>query len=225
MSRRRLYRTKQVRRGARRTPTRAQFAAYEGMFRYFNRELFGGTLPACLLNFSRKARTYGFFAPARWESGAEVRHEISLNPGTLKDREAIDVASTLVHEMVHLWQQDFGRPSRRGYHNGEWAAKMQEVGLIPSSTGEPGGARVGQRVSHYIEAGGCFARAFEAMPAEFLLPWSCGELEEGRGKEGPRARNKVKYTCPSCETNVWGKPGLSLVCGDCSEDFAEAELE
>ena len=36
---------------------------------------------------------------------------------------------TLVHEMVHFWQQEFGTPSRRGYHNREWADKMEALGL------------------------------------------------------------------------------------------------
>jgi hypothetical protein len=154
------------------------------MFEYFNRELFENRLPACLLNFSRKARTFGFFAPQRWQGGAEeVRHEISLNPSTLRSRRPIDVASTLVHEMVHLWQQDFGQPSRRGYHNAEWAQRMDEVGLVPSSTAAPGGARVGQLVSHYIATGGRFERAFEAMPSEYLLPWSCEEPEETKRQD------------------------------------------
>jgi hypothetical protein len=191
------------------------------MFEYFNRRLFANVLPPCLLNFSRKARTYGFFAPQRWQgSGDEVRHEISLNPSSLRSRRPIEVASTLVHEMVHLWQQDFGRPSRRGYHNAEWAAKMDEVGLVPSSTAAPGGARVGQLVSHYIADGGPFAVAFAAMSAEYLLPWSCEEREEGRGKT-TRSRNKTKYTCPTCDTNVWGAPGLSVMCGDCDAVFEE----
>jgi predicted SprT family Zn-dependent metalloprotease len=218
-----MFRTKQKRsRGARAaTPTRAQFTAYERMFKYFNRALFANTLPACLLNFSRKARTHGFFAPQRWQGrGEEIRHEISLNPSTLRSRPAIEVASTLVHEMVHLWQQEFGKPSRRGYHNTEWAAKMDEVGLVPSSTAAPGGARVGQLVSHYIADGGRFAVAFAAMPAEYLLPWSCEEPEEERGKT-TRSRNKVKYCCPGCEANVWGAPGLSILCGECSEAFEE----
>ena len=84
------------------TPTRAQFEAYEKMFVYFNERLFSGGLPACLLNFSRRTKTNGFFAPSRWERGKNVRHEISLNPSTLKSRKPLEVASTLVHEMVHL---------------------------------------------------------------------------------------------------------------------------
>ena len=31
--------------------------------------------------------------------------------------------------------------------------------------------------------------------------------------------NRVKYSCPLCGVNVWGKPRLNLVCGDCSESF------
>jgi SprT-like family len=218
-----VFRTKQNRsRGARAgTPTRVQFTAYERMFEYFNRRLFANALPPCLLNFSRKARTYGFFAPERWQGGAGVvRHEISLNPSWLRSRKPIEVASTLVHEMVHLWQQEAGQPSRRGYHNAQWASKMDEVGLVPSSTAAPGGARVGQLVSHYIAVGGRFAEAFAAMPADYLLPWSCEEPEEGTGKTTTR-RNKLKYTCPACEANVWGKPGLAVICGDCDEPFGE----
>ena len=65
-----LFRTKQIQPKARegtRSPTKAQFTAYEQMFGFFNRRLFGGVLPACLLNFSRKEKTYGFFAPQRWQ--------------------------------------------------------------------------------------------------------------------------------------------------------------
>lgn len=201
-------------------PTREQFAAYEKMFAYFNAKLFAGDLPPCLLNFSRRARSNGFFAPERWEKGKDVRHEISLNPSTLKSRKPIEVASTLVHEQVHLWQQEHGKPSRSGYHNREWASKMEAIGLVPSSTGAPGGEKVGQRVSHYIAPKGPFARAFAAMPKEYSLPWACEELpEESKGSTG---KNKVKYTCTGeCEANVWGKPGLSLSCDGCEQPFEE----
>src|SRR4051812_47129509 len=90
-------------------PTRAQFDAYQGMYDFFNRVLFAGELAPVLLNFSRASKTLGFFAPERWENaGAEVTHEISLNPAHLKSRPPREVASTLVHEMVHAWQQGHG---------------------------------------------------------------------------------------------------------------------
>lgn len=201
------------------TPTAAQFAAFQALYDYFNAALFGGMLRPVLLNFSRHANSYGFFAPDRWDDGAaSVTHEISLNPSHLKDRDARAVVSTLVHEMAHCWQQEYGQPSRRGYHNEQWAAKMDSIGLVPSSTAAPGGDRTGYRVSHYIEEGGPFARAFESMPEGLLLPWLCWE-PTGAGKKAKPRPSKVKYTCPTCAANAWGKPALALVCGECREDM------
>jgi predicted SprT family Zn-dependent metalloprotease len=211
----------------RQTPTKAQFAAFEQQFTYFNDALFGGQLPSCILNFSRQANTLGFFAPERWqhEEKGEVRHEISLNPSHLASLHPGELASIIVHEMCHLWQWEFGqKKSRRGYHNEEWADKMEEVGLVPTSTGKAGGSRVGQHVRHYVDLKGRrFFNAFVKMPTEYILPWSCDE-PEGRTRRGPQpaSRNKVKYTCLACGANVWGKPNMHVICGDCDERFEEA---
>lgn len=223
------------------TPTEQQFNALNQAYQYFNRELFGGQLPGCILTFSRKRNAHGFMAPGRWRRVDEQEHsthEIALTHITLY-REPIKVFSTLVHEEVHLWQFEFGSPSRGGYHNQEWAEKMEEVGLMPSDTGEPGGKKTGQHMTHYIIPGGRYEQAFNAMPETFLLPFTSleGDLvksmlagtagtspEPEPGKTtstplSPPARNKTKYTCPGCQKNVWGKPDLNLICGDCNERF------
>jgi len=37
--------------------------------------------------------------------------------------------------------------------------------------------------------------------------------------------NRIKYTCPGCRNNAWGKPKLKLICGECNVPLAEsAEL-
>lgn len=206
-------------RSSRQTPTSEQFSAFQKQFDHFNRALFGNALPAVLLNFSRKANTYGFFAPDRWKNGdGTSTHEISLNPAYLAERAAEATSSTIVHEMVHLWQHEHGTPSRRGYHNEQWAAKMRDVGLMPSSTGKPGGDWVGYAVSHYIVEGGAFERAFQAMSKAYSFPWQSSE-PTGAGRATRVARNKVKYTCPTCNANAWGKPELNLVCGDDQATF------
>lgn len=204
------------------SPTQEQFTAYEQMFEYFNRELFQNKLPAVFLNFSRKTKTNGFFAPERWNKSKAVKHEISLNPTTLHERKPIAVASTLVHEMVHLWQHEFGKPSRNGYHNQEWASRMELVGLIPSDTGEPDGKRVGQRVTHYILKGGIFEHAFKELPKTALLPWTCNSDPVKEKKAA--AKNKVKYTCDHCGCNVWGKPELHITC-NCLTNEEQDEME
>jgi predicted SprT family Zn-dependent metalloprotease len=216
-------------------PTNAQFAAYRAMWDFFNAVLFGGALSHVILNFSRSARSLGFFAPERWkDAGNKTTHEISLNPAYLTRETMKDSASTLVHEMAHLHRHEQGNPPRGGYHDRQWADKMEELGLMPSSTAAPGGARVGYKMSHYIVAGGAFERAFEAMPAGCQLPWMCGVDEdaiEGKGKGKGKSKGKekeakrklkLKYSCPGCELNVWGRAGLHLRCDDCDEELVAA---
>lgn len=214
---------------ARPAPTPEQFSAFQSMYDHFNRELFDGELPQVILNFSRRAGSLGFFAAERWDDGRARTHEISLNPAHLKEREPIDVASTLVHEMVHLWQHERGAPSRVGYHNTEWATKMEEVGLVPSDTGHPGGRQVGQQMDHFVDEAGGFQRAFDRLPPGSLLPWQCrseGSAEggaPGAAKEAGATRNKIKYTCPTCASNVWGRPDLQLQCVPCGRRYRVAE--
>ena len=224
------------------TPTEQQFNALNGAYQFFNKNLFKGELPGCILNFSRLRGTHGFLAPERWKRVGEEEfgtHEISLTPTTLY-RSPIEIFSTLVHEMCHLWQWEFGNPSRNGYHNKEWAAKMKSVGLIPSNTGKPDGKETGQKMTHYIEENGRYHKAFKRLAKKYILPFTSldGEmmkmLIEGgtNGSDGeeserkkrlrklrPISRNKTKYSCPDCKVNVWGKPGLKIICGECDETF------
>lgn len=78
-----------------------------------------------------------------------------------------------LHEMCHLWQAHFGKPGRGCYHNDEWAQKMEAVGLMPSSTGRPGGRRVGDRIADYMLPGGPFAKAVNHLVSQrgFTISW------------------------------------------------------
>lgn len=62
-----------------------------------------------------------------------------MNPDYFGGRSLADTLSTLVHEMVHVWQHYAPvKKCRGGYHDRVWGAKMEEVGLMPSNTGLPG---------------------------------------------------------------------------------------
>lgn len=212
--------------------TLSQFEALQNIFDYFNKHLFNNELNDCILNFSRKSKAYGFFAPERWskrnqnvmdaiENSKNRIHEISLNPEFTKNRRPDAWVSTIVHEMVHLWQQDFGKPSK-SHHNKEWATKMKEIGLYPSSTGEPGGKETGQKVSHYIIENGAFQKHFSVMPNDYLLPFLCSQEMSGKVAKN---KNKTKYTCNGCETNIWGKADLNIICEECGMKFLQEEKE
>jgi len=109
---------------------------------------------------------------------------------------------------------------------------MIAVGLMPSTTGKPGGKIVGQGMSDYPIENGVFLKALDKMPDRLKFPFISTEAEARymvmiSGGSSPAAtaaptppkKNKVKYTCPSCQTNVWGKADLNLICGDCGEGF------
>ncbi|PZP56177.1 MAG: sprT domain-containing protein, partial [Micavibrio aeruginosavorus] len=99
-------------------------------YAYFNESLFAGTLPGCLITMQRKQGAYGFFHGNRFGSRdrTEITDEIALNPAMFATRDDRAILSTLVHEMAHLWQHHFGKPSGAGYHNREWSAKMVDIG-------------------------------------------------------------------------------------------------
>lgn len=208
-------------------PTQQAYGDLSAAYAFFNARLFDGRLPACLITMQRKAKAYGYFAGTRFghREDASTTDEIALNPTHFKDRTPEQTLSTLVHEMTHLEQHHFGKVSRAGYHNKEWAALMRRVGLIPSDTGQPGGKETGQRVSHYIETGGAFAVACAALTAEqgaivaYVELWSEGDGAKRKAK----AASKTKYTCPSCGVNAWAKPGVRLTCGECEEPMEVEE--
>lgn len=246
-------------------PTTQAYSELQTAYDFFNEHLFDSMLPVCLITLQRDKRTYGFFSNAQFvNSDGKKTDEIAMNPSYFSIRSIPDTLSTLVHEMVHLWQQHFAKPGRRGYHNKEWAEKMEEVGLPSSDTGKEGGKRTGERMSHYILEGGAFDLVCKKLlTQEFTLSWfdrfppytpdktvnkivSTGEYEdEKEGDEGeesvndefaalteigieiptePKNRsNRLKYRCNGCNSQVWGKPGLSIVCGECDEGFEAVE--
>ncbi|HET7662341.1 MAG TPA: SprT-like domain-containing protein [Rhodanobacteraceae bacterium] len=235
-------------------------------YEHLNRELFDAKLPSCLITLQRATRSTGFFSAAEFaHSGGKLVDEIAMNPRYFGIRAIEDILSTLAHEMVHAWQFHFGSPGRCRYHNLEWSTVMQQIGLMPSHTGGPGGRKVGDHMSHYIIRGGPFEAACSALTTrDFTLSWadrfppclpqlgaaqSCqgsatgyaqaqsspiaahgttGESTVGDKALRPAASavkrttsaqptnrcNRVKYRCPNCLAQVWGKPQLRLLCGN-----------
>jgi hypothetical protein len=211
-------------------PTEEAYPELQAAYDLFNTHLFEAQLPPCLITMQRKNRSYGYFSPERWSHVAgAVTDEIALNPAHFASRSTAEVLSTLAHEMVHLWQHHFGSPSRNGYHNKEWASKMDTIGLMPSDTGESGGKRTGQAMTHCIVDGGPFAQVCADLLREgFVISWRDrrGEEPEPVTVPGsspseppltPRKRSGVrtKYTCPACGMNAWAKPETLLRCGLC----------
>lgn len=202
-----------------------QFSHFDKLYDYYNKELFDGKLKDCMLNMNRRRGTHGSFTNNCWRNlnpeEVEGVHEISLNPESLI-RPDKEWQGTLVHEMAHLWQRDFGTPSRNGYHNKEWANKMESLGLIPTDTGKPGGKKTGQNMTHYIKENGLFEQVYNKLGKKGLEYLPSDNLLDTGKKKSNSAVSKIKYTCP-CGNKVWGRPGLSIICAGCQKEFEMEE--
>ncbi len=91
-----------------------------------NAERFGGALRSIRVSVSRRMKTrLGHYAPARSHpAGAEIaisRRHIRRHGW----REAFD---TLLHEMVHQWQEETGHPID---HGPAFRRKAKDVGTTP----------------------------------------------------------------------------------------------
>jgi len=192
---------------------------------FFNKTLFEGKLSRPMLMFTRNPRVRGgYFSPDRWRNeNDKLAHEIVLNCNIFSEEDVIEALGILTHEMVHQWQHEFGKPSRNGYHNKEWATKAVEIGLKPQSENNTG---TGQKVSTTIIEDGAVDRAIVQMPGEYLWSWyttpdqdeddndnDSGEARKPTAKKGTRQ----KFICPLCGDAAWGKDSLEIMCMKCTD--------
>lgn len=224
------------------SPTLLQAKALQSAFDYFNETLFYNQLSPCMLRLGHHHRSrLASAASCQWgftHNGDKDIHEISLHKAFFS-YEPKFALSILVHEMVHVWQFEYGTPSNWGYHNKEWAFKMKEIGLVPSNTGRVGGKQIGEKMSHYLENTGRFEQAFNNLPETCLLPFTAFKKEQSLLKEGAsgetlvntkkesynpakRNRNKIIYVCTECSTKLYSNKEINVRCENCNVLFTLA---
>ncbi|MDP3008226.1 MAG: SprT-like domain-containing protein [Methylococcales bacterium] len=154
-------------------PTTETYAELTWAYDVFNQSLFDGKLPNCLITLQREKHTCGYFSSGRFANiDGALTDEIAINPSYFAVTPIIEIMQTLVHEMVHLWQFHLGTPGRGRYHNKEWADKMESIGLMPSSTGRPGGKKTGDRIADYAIENGLFLMTCKNLLTQsFKLSW------------------------------------------------------
>lgn len=239
-------------------PTVETYAELQFAYDTFNRRLFDNQLPDCLITLQREKRTYGYFSADRFGNRqGDTVGEIALNPTYFAVVPLVEIMQTLAHEQTHIWQQHFGNPGRGRYHNEEFANKLESIGLMPSSTGQPGGKHTGDSMADYAIEGGLFLQVCrELLTQDYKISWydrfappeavKAGQSSFGLSLDLPASgvsipatsgirlataltdtpagavnkSNRSKYTC-SCDISVWGKPRLTIICGQCGRAFAE----
>ncbi len=94
----------------------------------YNAEFFDGRLANVPIRISRRMKSrLGHYTARR--GGREA--EIAISRGHFRRHGFVEVAHTLLHEMVHQWQDETGLPVD---HGAEFKRKCREVGASPSAT-------------------------------------------------------------------------------------------
>lgn len=211
-------------------PTIRLFTALQNAYNYFLSVLFTKPLPPIILVLNRRTKSMGYFLSNAWKgSGKEsntILPELNINPKILL-LPPIEVFQTLVHEMCHHFQHTYKNPGKRGYHNLEFSRIMFGVGLMCSNTGAPGGKITGRHMADYVIPGGKFDQAFDQIPKECLLQFTATEAFDIKApieqlpmnNSDAEKKIKIKYSCSIHNVNVWGKPGLYILCGYCKKQM------
>lgn len=138
------------------------YVELQNAYDHFNKNLFSDKLDRCLITLQRQKNTFAYISYNRFVSindNQVFMHELALNPEYFGIKPLIEVMQSLCHEMVHLNQYQYGTPSRKTYHNAEFAEMMENIGLMPSDTGRIGGKKTGQKMADYPIPDGRFLHA------------------------------------------------------------------
>lgn len=189
------------------------------LFTKMNAHFFKSSLPDPLITLVRHKGAKGYFLAESFKHKDEdgYTHEIAMNPELFNYDDKI-IGSTLLHEMVHLWQEENGTPGSNNYHNKEFAKKMLEVGLQTYDVKT--GKETGTSVTHKIIENGEYSIFYDNKINSKLVYIKSDPIELKKRKS--KTTTKTTYRCPNCkETVVWGKPNMILICGICKMELEE----
>lgn len=166
----------------------------------------------CLIAIDRlPCRTLGQFR--RELNGFGLVGEITISEQHLWRNRSPDkwwrVLGTLLHELLHAWQQKHGRAGSGNYHNAEFRHKARSLGLIVDRCG----------VTEYAPDS-LFFQLLEKYRIEVpRLPSTTVELPT-------RGNSKLRLWMCRCPIRVRvAVPHFRAVCLDCNTPFRSAEAE
>ncbi len=134
-------------------------------------------------------------------NGLGLRGEITLNARYLDGTRPLwEILGTLLHELLHGWQQAHGTPSKKNHHNRELREKAAQLGLLIGPTGLTG----------YVAGG-----PFKALLGQFGVeaPATESPIPERR----PRGDSKQKKWSCGCTVGRFGVATVNLRCETCGK--------
>ena len=188
----------------------------ESLFSKLNERYFNGELEKPVITIAPDTcRAYGWFTTWRaWKEtdnkDADGYYEITITSDYL-DRDPIDIAGTLLHEMIHLYNQMNGvnDTSRSGkYHNKNFKLAAEAHGLVCEKTKTYGFSDTTPTTET--------ADYLKSLDLKFSLYRPTPETGQVIKKSSTR-----KYVCPVCGQIIRATKEVNVVCGDCGVPFVE----
>ncbi len=189
----------------------------ESLFSKLNDKFFEGKLETPVITIAPDTcRAYGWFTTWRaWKEtdneDSEGYYEINVTCDYL-NRTPVEIASTLLHEMVHLYCQMNGikDTSRAGnYHNKNFKTAAEEHGLICEKVPKSGFG--------CTEPTPKTAEYLESLNLKFDLYRPTPEPEQ---KVVKRSSSR-KYVCPVCGSIIRATKPVRVICYDCGVEYEE----
>lgn len=149
----------------------------------------------------------------RGYNGLGLQNEITISIEHLPSAEW-DVLGTLLHELLHVWQDTHGRtpPGKKNEHNAELRAKAAECGLLIDEDGLQG-----------YSPDSPFIRLLESLQVEVPIFFDGKPIRPDRQERKGKSK-RTRYVCPcgqSCDATT--TKGLFAHCDLCQGAFEAVE--
>ena len=191
------------------------------LFDNLNQEFFQNELPECIITVQAKGNTgaYGWFTPAKvWNVEKESKHEINIT-AELLSHEYIDIAKTMLHEMIHLYCntnniKDVSRGN--SYHNSKFKEESIKHGFYykESSYDKKYGWTFSELTEESIEKINNFK-----INKGSLRRINRKDVAANGAPHPAKKSNIIKWTCGCGDIIRSSKSDIKAVCGKCYTEF------
>ena len=205
------------------TSLQPAISALESLFETFNQHFYNGQLPTPVITISPDTTNGAYGWCTSWKAWTDSStaedpdggyYEINLCAEYLS-RPLEKIASTLLHEMVHLFNQANGvKDCSRGgtYHNRKFKTAAEAHGLTVTESEKYGWneTELSESTKEFLE--GLHLEGFDLQRKRI-----------SKAGKGARKQSSRKYVCPCCGMIVRATKEVNIICGDCNEQLVPEE--
>lgn len=207
----------------------------EKLYVIMNDHFFYGDLPNVIITMNpsksaarKTSAIYGWCTTKKIWSNLQSNqsfYEISISPEFI-DRSILDIASTLLHEMTHLYNiiNDIKDCSRNGtYHNKKFKATALDHGLSVRHSQRYGWNETDLKADSSIFISSLSVQLLPLV-RKVVMDEDIDE-EDKNDKPKKKKKNGIYYYCERCNLIVATKKKANLICGDCNLPLKEYDIE